>query len=125
MSIKENRKKWVAALRSGEYKQGNGYLCKMNGQGEFRFCCLGVLCEIAGAQKNDELHGEKKVIISYGTGAFESAACAPREAMDFVGLDDEFGSFGAESLSKLNDTGFNFEQIADIIESEPEGMFDD
>lgn len=34
--------KWVKALRSGEYKQGFGYLCN-----EGNHCCLGVLCEIA------------------------------------------------------------------------------
>jgi hypothetical protein len=34
--------KWVAALRSGEYKQGPEWL-----QGESGcFCCLGVLCDI-------------------------------------------------------------------------------
>ena len=34
---------WVAALRSGDYKQATGSLRKPAGD-----CCLGVLCDIAG-----------------------------------------------------------------------------
>ena len=37
----EIKEKWVAALRSGEYKQTRGYLSNSNG-----FCCLGVLCDL-------------------------------------------------------------------------------
>jgi len=33
---------WLAALRSGEYKQGRNYL--RDGDG---FCCLGVACDVA------------------------------------------------------------------------------
>lgn len=39
---KEWADKWVAALRSGEYKQGFGELKANNNS----FCCLGVLCDI-------------------------------------------------------------------------------
>ena len=35
--------KWVAALRSGKYTQGKGYL---NNRGQL--CCIGVLCDVAG-----------------------------------------------------------------------------
>lgn len=34
---------WVKALRSGEYKQGIGKLRERD-----EFCCLGVLCQVAG-----------------------------------------------------------------------------
>lgn len=40
--------KWVAALRSGEYKQGRGRLHQAK---DNSFCCLGVLCEVAGVKK--------------------------------------------------------------------------
>lgn len=40
----EWKKKWVEALRSGKYKQGKEALCFGD-----KYCCLGVLCEIAGA----------------------------------------------------------------------------
>lgn len=35
--------KWIAALRSGAYKQGKGRLRRGDS-----YCCLGVLCEVAG-----------------------------------------------------------------------------
>ena len=41
------KKKWVAALRSGEYEQGQGYLQK-----DGKFCCLGVLCHVCGAEES-------------------------------------------------------------------------
>ena len=40
--------KWIAALRSGKYKQGKGAL-----QRNESFCCLGVLCEVAGVHNFD------------------------------------------------------------------------
>lgn len=39
---KELKDKWVAALCSGNYKQGAGCLKDSKGQ----HCCLGVLCDI-------------------------------------------------------------------------------
>ena len=39
------KQKWISALRSGEYKQAR--LCLFNGEG---YCCLGVLCKIAGRE---------------------------------------------------------------------------
>ena len=43
----ELKARWVAALRSGRYKQGIGALCYVGNSGERRFCCLGVLADIA------------------------------------------------------------------------------
>lgn len=36
------KERWCAALESGAYSQGIGYLCR-NGS----YCCLGVLCDLA------------------------------------------------------------------------------
>lgn len=41
---KQLLQKWVKALRSGKYKQGEGELRNNN-----HFCCLGVLCDISKA----------------------------------------------------------------------------
>lgn len=49
----EIKKKWVDALRSGEYEQGKWKLTRIDdytdsiGQGKERFCVLGVLCDLA------------------------------------------------------------------------------
>jgi len=40
------KQKWLIALRSGEYKQGK-FSLKSVVNGEIRYCCLGVLCDIA------------------------------------------------------------------------------
>ena len=37
------KKLWVAALRSGEYKQGK---CSLISNNKKQFCCLGVLCDL-------------------------------------------------------------------------------
>jgi len=40
---KQLKAEWVKALRSGEYKQG-----RLRLQRGDSYCCLGVLCEVAG-----------------------------------------------------------------------------
>ena len=110
--IKANRKLWVEALRGGKYKQTMGKLKARNGA----MCCLGVLSDIAGCEWR-------------WTGRAYSADLeldfAPDKAMDFVGLRTPDGSaFGSRViLSQENDAGASFLKIADIIESEPEGLF--
>lgn len=40
-------REWVAALRSGEYRQGNSYLKYISPfTHEFSYCCLGVACDL-------------------------------------------------------------------------------
>jgi hypothetical protein len=43
------KSKWVAALRSGKYKQTKQTLKREEADGSASFCCLGVLCEISPA----------------------------------------------------------------------------
>lgn len=42
---KDFKKAWVRALRSGEYRQGRGRLCRQ-GKSFDRFCCLGVAANL-------------------------------------------------------------------------------
>ena len=125
MNVKENRKKWVAALRSGEYKQGRLYLCHTDEEGQTTHCCLGVLCEIAGLQKKlNPTDDDKGVLTMYGSEDACSEVVAPHEIMDFVGLTTARGHFGdGDSLVRLNDYSFDFDHIADLIEREPDGLF--
>lgn len=109
---KENRKKWVEALRSGKFEQCVGAL--HNGVGH---CCLGVLCEVAGytAKKGQDSYYRYEGIIG--------EAALPIRA--FVGLSSPIGEYGGICLAELNDNGKSFAEIADIIESEPPGLFND
>lgn len=47
--VLENRINWVAALRSGKYKQGSGSLTQITKNGQLD-CCLGVACKVLGGQ---------------------------------------------------------------------------
>lgn len=41
------RGRWTAALRSGDYHRGSGTLALVVPEEPVRYCCLGVLCELA------------------------------------------------------------------------------
>lgn len=115
--------KWVKALRSGDYKQGRGLLCEND-----KFCCLGVLCDIA--VKNDVA---VKVTIKGGEffkrrvyDTFHNQL--PRSVTEWAGM--KKNNFGGkfkpldlpddvmyESLWELNDLAKkNFNEIATVIE---------
>jgi hypothetical protein len=57
--------KWVAALRSGDYKKGTG---KLRDERDC-FCALGVLCNIH-AQEHPEIAAQQKSKTSYMGGAY-------------------------------------------------------
>lgn len=112
-------KEWVAALRSGEYAQGK----KRLNQGG-KFCCLGVLCELTA----ERLQLQREV--SDGdTGYNENFTVLPEPVAELIGfltggggvwynplveLAPEF--LTETSLAELNDSGFSFNQIADVME---------
>ncbi len=100
--------KWIAALRSGEYKQTRGNLR----QGD-SFCCLGVLCNIH-AQEHPEIAAKETNPRQY-LGEFKSTPAAVRE---WSGLHGGFGFIYKlnNTLATLNDNGKGFVEIADIIE---------
>ena len=118
MNSKEVRKLWVEALRSGEYKQGKYNLHKKD-----EFCCLGVLCELAVKE------GVTNVTKSGVDFLYEGHSISlPNSVVSWSGLRDRCGQFGKTSLMALNDymeKGRSFSEIADVIESEPEGLFND
>lgn len=43
----ELKAKWLAALRSGQYTQDRQLMCTIMADGSKRFCCLGVLADVA------------------------------------------------------------------------------
>lgn len=110
----EIKNKWVAALRSGEYKQGNGRLRdSANG-----FCCLGVLCDLYSK--------EKEVPWTFVNVRFpyflNENAILPSEVAKWAGTRVKDGSYGdgeTYGLIYYNDTlNYDFNKIADIIEKD-------
>jgi hypothetical protein len=51
MKREELIEKWLEALESGEYKQ-TYYKIYDDSRGEPKYCCLGVVCEVAGKNLN-------------------------------------------------------------------------
>ena len=99
----EFAKKWIADLRSGNFKQGAGKLHRRHGD-EQQFCCLGVACkrifddnlipnfmhklefdgvEIYGLEA-EKIDPSMKDPYKYFKGGDSSAALLPKSARDFI-----------------------------------------
>lgn len=103
------KKAWLKALRSGEYKQGKGTLCRVDSKGTYSFCCLGVLADGAlyADWHLDEELGTHRLRTSRG-----EASVMSDDDLEKVGLSDET----QYALSDANDCGLRFSTIADAIE---------
>jgi hypothetical protein len=110
----EIKAQWTAALRSGEYQQGTGQLAQKH-EGEWQFCCLGVLCELAVKADQDVTVTDGNIDRLYDG----QAALLPRSVAGWAGI-NTYGDFYADgydqSLTAKNDNGMPFTEIADLIE---------
>ena len=140
MTKEKARAKWVEALRSGKYQQGRGRLKNEKDQ----FCCLGVATDLF---KRNLGKWDNKVHPQFiAKDELVSVSYLPTPIRDVLGLGDKEGNFrwedvsqalkkkiwketkGTEgvfgNLAELNDAGVSFKTIADLIETEPEGLFE-
>lgn len=112
--------KWIAALRSGEYKQTKGALRKADG-----FCCLGVLCDLTRKEGlvstdwKERLVTTNRLYFADGKGndvyEFDGVRSWPTGKIRSLIEIDKFPiSFG--QLAERNDNGASFESIAADIE---------
>ena len=110
------KEQWLHALRSDKFKQGRDYLHK-----DGRHCCLGVLCELAvdaGVIDAFKAEGRPTMYGEYGETSL------PPEVQLWAGLREDIPSVSVEiegeqqHLASLNDNGWTFKEIADIIEKE-------
>ena len=123
------KQQWIAALRSGEYKQGRWALRTDSG-----YCCFGVLCDLyAKAHPKAYWHDEQNTFIPDSSTPKWSAAELPPEEV-FAWSGNNYGVSGwvvdidpaktpnsgePQHLDTLNDTFlYSFDQIADIIEEQ-------
>lgn len=98
-------RKWIAALRSGEYKQGRGWLRPEKDE----FCCLGVLLDLGDNTKRTE----DGWITSFGKVGCVSHLPAPVCYALSLSVEDRL------KLISLNDAKkYSFNKIADYIETE-------
>jgi hypothetical protein len=86
---------WIEALRSGKYQQAKSFLKTDDG-----YCCLGVLCDIQGADFDAINEEFGSLSLSYN----------PKEYLGQV------PETSASELAQMNDNGKSFSEIADYIE---------
>lgn len=116
---KEVKKKWLKALRSGEYDQGKGCLLTRTSKGD-KFCCLGVLCNLY-AQAHPGT-GFKDEFESYSF--FDESYQLPIKVRNWAKISkskkfdyDHYKVTAGSKLMQLNDMdNCNFNEIADWIE---------
>ena len=109
------KKNWLHWLRSGQYSQTKGVLCKETKTGKCSFCCLGVLSNIHAEETGGhwtEAEVQKgavwKGILVYG----KRDTMPSRIVTDWSGL-----SVGAQNqVANMNDHGDRFSKIANYIE---------
>jgi len=115
----EWKDKWVAALRSGEYKQTREQL--YDGKG---YCCLGVLCKITGKKffRDDYNHYYHYYVKDTQNGIREDIVL-PTDVMNEVDMRTKNGAYRPGLLLvNLNDSGKTFSEIADVIEEHWEAL---
>lgn len=108
------KQQWVAALRSGEYKQGAGALHRFSEAGD-TYCCLGVLCDLAVKASVCRRYMDEDGIYHYGH-ASHNDTYLDSSIVEWSGLDGYNPKVEGRRLAELNDKGFTFDQIADLIE---------
>ena len=107
----EFKTKWVAALRSGEFKQGN---LKLYNEKNNTYCCLGVACVIAGIDKNNTDVMDRGYIYSRNIKSDEI-----KEQLKPLFFDNNNVSPLVLKLTTMNDVDKkSFNEIADYIEVE-------
>lgn len=121
--LNENAQKWVDALRSGEYTQCQHSLRQNN-----KYCCLGVACEVAIANGVEIERFYNGVLYRYGNDGELEESFLPSKVVSWLNLTSDNGkhydNYGPTSLTRVNDhRRSSFDQIADLIESEPKGLF--
>lgn len=107
----EIKAKWIAALRSGKYRQGKGVLRRAD-----EFCCLGVLCDVVRKDVGGRWLKPSNIgVRNFKIGSETDCHILPDGVIAFVGLPPCDGNpFG---VAVKNDKGASFAEIADHIEA--------
>jgi hypothetical protein len=120
---KDYKDKWIAALRSGQYPQTKGSL--INEEGKVCYCALGVLADIVVREfpnkytwvDNEYLQSKDANDYPYDNYWDE----LPNSVVELTGLTSGVATltYGNETLGIdfLNDEGYDFDELADIIEA--------
>jgi hypothetical protein len=103
------KRRWVTALRSGEYKQGRGALRSKDD----RFCCLDVLCDLAAQDGLGRWGVESDGFVFREKSGLQNSGMPAEPIIRWADL------MVVGQLAIMNDDGKkSFTEIADFIERE-------
>lgn len=148
MAVNEHFHAWLERLRSGEVEQGSGYLHRSylneDGNQVDQMCCLGV-CSALHADKLSTKVNRLETVVRYnGMGSYPEISVLQfmgipdshieEKSVGFsvlVSIDEELMKHRIPdfdcltdlnedkiSVDTLNDNGFSFDEIADLLEKE-------
>lgn len=112
------KRRWLKALRGGEYQQGRNALVQTDPKYGEGFCCLGVLCDLIENDKNRPGRGWNHSNINGWAFDGNTGLLTPK-TRDYV-FKEPTTQARLNPLIKRNDgvhfRKHSFEEIADIIE---------
>jgi hypothetical protein len=120
--------RWIAKLRSGKYGQVYG---RLRDEKEYAFCCLGVLCDLYREEQGTlEWRGSAAIVVLGGADAESARGQLPDNVTEWAEMRSALGDLPASeddpvedpSLAILNDNGWSFARIADVIEQHWEDL---
>lgn len=127
---KDVKQLWVTALRSGDYTQGRRTLRYEDADGNNRWCCLGVLCDLAvkagiigeptrivkGLPPDArDCDGPWEFLDDYDYDGYRSDL--PKRVQEWAGLEEAVPTLRGSTAIELNDhLSMPFPEIADRIE---------
>lgn len=121
--MKEDKAKLlIAALRSGEYKQADGKLRTKSG-----FCCLGVACDLYAKEVGGQWRELQEATFAF---VDPSASCnihyLTLAVSEWLGCENSNPRITIGDTTHrpadMNDAGQTFDEIADFIEANWEGL---
>jgi hypothetical protein len=126
--------KWIKALTSNKYKQGRNVLCHQGANKQYKYCCLGVLCDLytkdsdiaKNPKKQLEVEKEKFQLVANKKAVNvllynDTMEILPNEVIKWAGMKSSDGEvFNSKldesiTLAEMNDTGSSFEEISEVI----------
>ena len=122
---------WIAALRSGTYRQGRSSLKKYLSADTVQYCCLGVRCELDSGVRELSADGPNgafqmaEAVSEIGTfcnsGGAPAIALPSRDMFESWGLDYDTVNL----LAEMNDGGREWQDDLDVYVEIPSKTFDE
>lgn len=112
------KKKWVKALRSGNYEQGKELLRTLDN----KYCCLGVLCDLYTQEDVGKSNNWKETANGFTINQESQVLPDPVREWSEIWHEDpilDTKTKGKSVITYLNDeVNYSFKQLANLIEEQ-------